>query len=207
MQMLRLRDTQDFEALLPNKWKIREFLEEGRDVREHGQFRNRQGWRSRPVTDNISMFPGVSTALDEVTEQGLDLILVPGKNRRVLYALLTKKADVAVFSGLAFDKQRDRLGHGRGYYDAYLTRCAEFSAKHGHSAPKTSRFGLRWLALRWTLLLTVIARAVALALDEQILDGEERIPTISTALDAASGRAHKDLKPDAILFPKAELQA
>lgn len=138
MQMLRLADIQDFKSLLPNRWKIREFLEEGRDVREH--------------------------ALDEVTTQGLDLVLVPG---------------------LAFDKHRDRLGHGRGYYDAFLTRCLQFSAKHGHPPTKT----------------------IALALDEQVLESDERIPTISTALDVANGQAHEDLKPDAVLFPSGELSA
>lgn len=35
--------------------------------------------------------------------------------------------------GLGFDKQGNRLGRGRGYYDAYLKRCAQ----QQHTRPHT----------------------------------------------------------------------
>lgn len=33
--------------------------------------------------------------------------------------------DLIFMPGLGFDKQGNRLGRGRGYYDAYLTRCVQ----------------------------------------------------------------------------------
>lgn len=56
--------------------------------------------------------------LNDTTKEGLDLILMPG---------------------LAFDRHLNRLGHGRGYYDTYLHRCALFSQQHGIGRPHTSK--------------------------------------------------------------------
>lgn len=56
--------------------------------------------------------------LSEELKEGLDLVLVPG---------------------LAFDWQRRRLGHGRGYYDAYLNACEAFSIAHKLPVTRTSR--------------------------------------------------------------------
>ena len=58
------------------------------------------------------------TALSKELSQGLDLILLPG---------------------LAFDRQRRRLGHGRGYYDAYLNACEAFSIQHKLQPTHTSK--------------------------------------------------------------------
>lgn len=41
--------------------------------------------------------------------------------------------DLIFMPGLGFDKQGNRLGRGRGYYDAYLKRCVQ----HQHSKPYT----------------------------------------------------------------------
>lgn len=50
-------------------------------------------------------FPGRRNCL---TEDGLDLIVMPG---------------------MAFDEQFRRLGHGKGYYDHFLTRYSELREK------------------------------------------------------------------------------
>ncbi|GAA5890471.1 hypothetical protein JCM16303_004213 [Sporobolomyces ruberrimus] len=72
---------------------------------------------------------------EDPTSGGLDLILVPG---------------------LAFDTKRRRLGHGRGYYDRYITKCIEnYPRRFAKPAPKT----------------------VALALEEQMVRDGEEIPT------------------------------
>ncbi|GAA6011804.1 hypothetical protein JCM11491_000756 [Sporobolomyces phaffii] len=71
---------------------------------------------------------------EHATSGGLDLILVPG---------------------LAFDRKRRRLGHGRGYYDRYITKCLDYPARFEKPAPRT----------------------VALALAAQMLQEGEAIPT------------------------------
>ncbi|GAA5814298.1 hypothetical protein MFLAVUS_007792 [Mucor flavus] len=58
---------------------------------------------------------------------GLDLILVPG---------------------VAFDKTKNRIGHGKGYYDRYIRKCKAWSEENGKQAPSL----------------------VALALNEQIVE-------------------------------------
>ncbi|CAO0794409.1 unnamed protein product [Mucor circinelloides] len=68
-----------------------------------------------------------SDAIDDNYGNGLDLILVPG---------------------VAFDKERNRIGHGKGYYDRYIKKCNIWADEHGIDRPKT----------------------IALSLNEQIVD-------------------------------------
>ncbi|KAJ1650522.1 hypothetical protein IWQ61_008700 [Dispira simplex] len=40
-----------------------------------------------------------------------------------------------IMPGLGFDTNRNRLGHGKGYYDKYIKRCHEYSEQHGTPSP------------------------------------------------------------------------
>lgn len=53
----------------------------------------------------------------------------PGEDEAREEALSTGGLDLIFMPGLGFDKQGNRLGRGRGYYDAYLKRCAQ--QQHG----------------------------------------------------------------------------
>ncbi|BGO88539.1 hypothetical protein NBRC10512_003363 [Rhodotorula toruloides] len=63
--------------------------------------------------------------------------------------------DLIVVPGLAFDPYRRRLGHGRGYYDRYITQCLDYPQRFSKKAPPT----------------------VALALKAQLVQDGEEIPT------------------------------
>ena len=54
-------------------------------------------------------------ALDK---DGLDLMLVPG---------------------VAFDTQKQRIGHGKGYYDRYLLKYAAWAEQHSKPPLKTGK--------------------------------------------------------------------
>jgi len=64
-----------------------------------------------------------------------------------------QQLDLVIVPGVAFDTSMGRLGHGKGYYDSFIT---EYIAKTGRSRPFL----------------------VALALNEQVLQGEQ-VPMIS----------------------------
>ncbi|KAJ1968676.1 hypothetical protein IWQ62_001099 [Dispira parvispora] len=40
-----------------------------------------------------------------------------------------------IMPGLAFDTNKNRLGHGKGYYDKYIKRCLEYSEQQGNQPP------------------------------------------------------------------------
>ncbi|KAJ1018854.1 hypothetical protein NDA16_004658 [Ustilago loliicola] len=104
-----------------------------RDVAEYESMApNRWGIREPPLAYADGTIR--EQALDETTGgDGLDLILAPG---------------------VAFDQLGGRLGHGKGYYDRYLTRADDWASRRGQQGPVT----------------------VALALREQVLPSSERVP-------------------------------
>jgi 5-formyltetrahydrofolate cyclo-ligase len=109
MKMLRVGDWNDFEAMVMNRWGIRE---------------------PESIIGKLQREDALDT---ESGGDGLDLILVPG---------------------VAFDRAKGRLGHGKGYYDRYIQRCQAFQQHLGHTGPVT----------------------MALALQEQVLAEPQRVP-------------------------------
>jgi hypothetical protein len=68
-------------------------------------------------------------------DQHLDLIIVPGKRVHATLVECTSRSDqelIFSLSGVAFDTSMGRLGHGKGYYDSFIT---EYIAKTARSRP------------------------------------------------------------------------
>ncbi|KAI9267352.1 5-formyltetrahydrofolate cyclo-ligase-like protein [Sporodiniella umbellata] len=95
----------------------------------------------------------------------------PPKEQRRENALETSGLELVLVPGVAFDAERNRIGHGKGqvlslaftfYYDRYLTQCDQW-AQQNHTTPPNT---------------------IALALDQQIVE-VGRIPLEETdrALD------------------------
>ncbi|KAN0065218.1 hypothetical protein ACQY0O_001715 [Thecaphora frezii] len=105
-----------------------------RDVGEYEAMKlNRWGIREPELTYDDGTLR--EEALTESTGgDGLDLILAPG---------------------VAFDSEGGRLGHGKGYYDRYLSRADQWAHGRGRQGPV----------------------AVALALSQQVLPQGQRVPT------------------------------
>ncbi|KAI8974303.1 hypothetical protein BDB01DRAFT_806979 [Pilobolus umbonatus] len=70
---------------------------------------------------------------------------------------IATQLDIILVPGVAFDLQKNRIGHGKGYYDKYIQKCNQYADEHQISRPKT----------------------VGLALTEQLI-GPGRIPMEDT---------------------------
>ncbi|KAF7726763.1 hypothetical protein EC973_008451 [Apophysomyces ossiformis] len=65
-------------------------------------------------------------------------------------ALETEGLDLILVPAMAFDTERNRIGHGKGYYDRYLEKCRNWAIQHHTNSPVT----------------------IGLALEAQLLDSE-----------------------------------
>lgn len=93
MDMMRLETMEEYAGLEKDGWGIPKLSDEGIERRE-----NAMGWKGLSVDADGSRVEYEDVAAGE---GGLDLIVVPA---------------------VAFDRKLNRLGHGAGFYDKFLTR-------------------------------------------------------------------------------------
>ena len=67
--------------------------------------------------------------------------------------------DIVLMPGVAFDRQMNRIGHGKGYYDRFIQQCYDYAKKLGREPPALG-----------TLVFERVLTLVALALKEQIVE-------------------------------------
>ncbi|KAI9491942.1 hypothetical protein BDB00DRAFT_873777 [Zychaea mexicana] len=61
----------------------------------------------------------------------------PSHEQLMENALEKDGLDLIIVPAMAFDTDRNRIGHGKGYYDKYIRACNAWSAAHDRQHPKT----------------------------------------------------------------------
>lgn len=158
MEMLRLHSLEDFRSLPLTRWNIRQPAVQTYEARENAL----SSLEDEPEPEaRLSTAAFISSSPD--VARGLDLILVPG---------------------VAFTRCGLRLGHGMGYYDAYLKRWKAAQERLAQlNAPSVSTGSDASASLR--------PLAIGLCFTQQLRDASE-VPV----------GAH-DVPLDAVLYPDA----
>src|SRR6056297_1105716 len=79
------------------------------------------------VKDTYEIIPTVLGNIEEDLKQTSYGYMEPKKEK--LQPIDEKKIDLTVFPGLAFDKNMNRIGFGKGYYDRYLAKTRKDAKK------------------------------------------------------------------------------
>jgi 5-formyltetrahydrofolate cyclo-ligase len=147
IDMLQLASTDDYKSLKPDGWGIPTLSKDSVNQRENamGDLGPGSGEMLEPTED------GEGRKGEDGT---LDLIVVPG---------------------VGFDEGMNRLGHGGGFYDAYLSRfCSDGTRKPFLGRPSIDHASNHSQLFR---MISDIANAVGLCLAEQMLSPGQEIPT------------------------------
>lgn len=115
MDMLELKDVEDYEGLDLDSWGIPTPSEDSLDKRKNcfggwGKSEDLEVGEERNLdvgkVENLKAGEGENLNGKEGEEDELDLIITPG---------------------LGFDRNLGRIGRGKGFYDCFFERCAQFS--------------------------------------------------------------------------------
>lgn len=121
MDMLRLHSVQEFESLSRDEWGIPTLPSCDIDDRE-----NAAGGTGLVDIEELEAMDGV-----EAQRSGRDT--APGRGG-------DDTLDLMLMPGVAFDVGLNRLGHGAGFYDGFLTRFCGDGTKKPYLGTRTAQF-------------------------------------------------------------------
>ena len=154
MDFLKVYGQEDLDSFPSGLWGIKE-----PETHREGSARPNGMLLARRVTGERWFINLWYSALGQSSEE-LDLVLLPGVLSLSVGRSLLINANQS--PGVAFDKSLSRLGHGKGYYDRFLTSYLS----NGRRRPLLGRPALLMLANPGLHTYTT----VALSLREQVLE-------------------------------------
>lgn len=101
-------------------------------------------------------------------------IAQPGEDEVREEALSTGGLDLIFMPGLGFDRDGNRLGRGRGYYDAYLRRCLQQQEHRPYTMA---------LAFREQVCLQVPVDEHDMKVDEVLYEDSSASPVLASAAE------------------------